>query len=68
MSFLHDAQDIPPAAHCAKCGGEIYPRESIFIWEQRHICRDCFKYKVLCWLELSPEQVANAMNVSHYPA
>lgn len=63
--FLRDAQDETPSAYCEACRGEVYREESLFDWDGKQICPDCFKRKVRSWLELSPEQVANALGFPH---
>lgn len=62
---LRDPQDEAPAAFCEKCLGEVYREESMFDWNGIRLCADCFKDKVRAWLELSPEQVANALGFPH---
>lgn len=53
---------------CPKCGGEVYAGEQLFEWDGKKLCSDCFKHKVRLWLELFPEQVANALGFDFFPA
>ena len=65
---LRDIQNDEPAARCEKCLGEVYAEETMFEWDGRDICVDCFKENVRLWLELSPQQVAGALDFPFHPA
>ena len=58
---LRDVQEDRPVCLCQSCGGEVYAGETLFEWSGKRVCVDCFKRNVSLWLELSPEQVANAL-------
>lgn len=62
---LRDSQDDTPAACCELCQGEVYREETVFEWNGKQICSDCFKFKVGAWLDDSPEQVAGALGFPH---
>ena len=66
MPPLRDVQEDSPVCLCQKCGGEVYAGETLFEWSGKRVCVDCFKRQVSLWLELSPEQVANAMGFDFY--
>ena len=36
-----DHQSIPPCCLCERCGGELYPGEAGYLWEDRQICLTC---------------------------
>ena len=59
---LRDSQDESPASLCEECFGEVWSGETLFRWNGKRICEDCFKHKVRSWLELSPRQIANALD------
>ena len=65
---LRDSQEDRPVCRCPKCGGEVDALENLFEWDGKKLCSDCFKNKVRLWLELSPEQVANALGFDFCPA
>lgn len=60
---LEDRQSVPPGCTCGRCGGELYPGEAGYLWEDRQICLDCFKAEVGAWLEASAVEVASALGV-----
>ncbi len=64
---LRDMQDEPPAGYCARCGGELWPGELVYNWDDRgvFICPDCFKTAVNKLLELDPKLVALEMGVDY---
>lgn len=65
---LRDSQEETPVCYCDRCGGEVYREEMLFEWDGKRICTDCFKEKVRLWLELSPQQVARALDFPFHPA
>lgn len=65
---MRDNQEDKPACVCPVCGGEVYAGEKLFEWSGKKVCVDCFKHKVTLWLELSPEQVANALGFDYSKA
>ena len=60
---LEDIQSIPPCCLCGRCGGELYPGEVGYLWEDRQICLDCFKAEVRAWLEAAAAEVAAVLGV-----
>ncbi|MBR2934065.1 MAG: hypothetical protein IKB79_00545 [Oscillospiraceae bacterium] len=60
---LTDQQDGRDVGLCMRCGGELYPGEMGYMWEDRQICPDCFKRVVTVWLEESSREVAAALGV-----
>lgn len=60
---LEDPQSIPPCGICCRCGGELYPGETGYLWEDEQICLDCFKAEVRAWLEVAADEVAAALGV-----
>lgn len=60
---LRDAQQDTPACYCKRCGGEVYPGETVFTWQDKKICSDCFKSVVTAWLEEAPNEVAAALEI-----
>lgn len=60
---LTDQQDGRAVCLCMRCGGELYPGETGYVWEDRRICPDCFKRVVTVWLEESSREVAVALGV-----
>ena len=60
---LIDRQCIPPLSLCTRCGGELYPGEYGYMWNDRQICPDCFQRVVTHWLEEAAQEVATALGV-----
>lgn len=60
---LTDQQDGDAVCLCMRCGGELYPGETGYLWESRQICPDCFKTVVTAWLEESSREVAAMLGV-----
>ena len=60
---LEDPQSIPHRGLCLRCGGEMYPGEISYLWQDRLICSDCFRNVVTVWLEESAREVAAALGV-----
>ncbi len=60
---LRDAQQERPAAWCGECLGEIYPGETVYRWEGKAVCPDCFKWAVRALLETSPGRLADELGV-----
>lgn len=60
---LEDLQSIPSACACGRCGGELYPGEASYLWDNRQTCLDCFKAEVKAWLEVAATEVATALGV-----
>lgn len=65
---LRDPQAEAPVCSCGACLGEVYRGETLFEWEQKKICPDCFRQKISDWLEQSPEQLADALDFRHSTA
>ena len=55
---LRDIQQEEPVCSCEGCGGEIYRGETIFEWQGKWVCVDCFQSELNGWLLHSPEQAA----------
>lgn len=60
---LADGQACVPVCLCRRCGGEMYPGETVFRWEGRLVCVDCFKTAVTVWLEEAAREAAQALGV-----
>lgn len=60
---LEDPQSITPSCLCRRCGGELYPGEVGYLWQDRQICPDCFQAVVSAWLEEAAWEVAAALGV-----
>jgi len=58
-----DRQSIHPVCVCERCGGEIYPDEERYIWEETCVCVDCFQGAVTAWVKEAAEEVALALGV-----
>ena len=68
MSLCHpkacrDLQDIPAAAFCQRCGGEIYPLETAYRYEERWLCPDCFGEEIRRLLAEAPHTLALALGL-----
>lgn len=57
---LEDGQSLPHAALCPRCGGEIYPAETRYLWRGRLLCADCLE---ACLAALSTGEKAALMGV-----
>lgn len=55
---LRDSQTECPACLCRRCLGEVYPGETVFVWDGSSICRDCFQAALAFWIGEAPEEVA----------
>lgn len=62
-SPLRDAQTENPATHCQRCGGEVYPGETVYKWEDEWICFDCLSSKINRLLRDSPVLLAEELGV-----
>lgn len=60
---LRDVQEEAPVGY-GDCGHEVYRGESIFEWEGRMLCTDCWRRAVGAALEECPEQLALEMQLS----
>lgn len=58
-----DPQEEVPAARCRRCGGEVYRGETLFYWEGRGVCPDCFRWSVERLLDTSPVLLARDLGV-----
>ena len=58
---LRDTQQEEPVCTCGQCGGEVYRGESLFEWQGKWVCVDCFQSELNCWLVRSPEQAAREL-------
>lgn len=61
---LRDPQLELPACECGRCHGEVYRGETLYAWEDKEICRDCFEETITDWLRKAPGEVAAALCVS----
>ena len=63
---LRDVQQEDPVTHCPKCGGEVWPGEPMFYWNNGgFVCLDCFKSFVSALLESDPRLAAVEMGVEY---
>ena len=58
-----DPQQEAPAAFCRRCRGEVYRGETLYFWEGRPICPDCFRLEVQRLLDTSPLLLAQDLGV-----
>lgn len=58
-----DVQTAPAVDYCKRCGGEIYREETMYFWEGKWVCYDCFKTAVAALLDSNPQQIALEMQV-----
>jgi len=58
---LRDVQQDPPSGYCEKCRGEIYQGETLYHWDGKRICPDCFDSAVTLWLHTDPKGLAYAL-------
>ena len=63
MPALRDEQDARVVCWCRRCSGEVYEEETLYVWEGKRICEDCFKETVSAWVDKSPREVANVLLV-----
>ena len=63
LNPLQDAQQATPACYCERCKGEVYSGETVYAWEGKQICSDCFKAVVTAWLKEAPGAVAAALEI-----
>lgn len=42
---MRDVQQDKPVAYCAKCQGEMYRHDEMFLWEGKKLCAACIKEK-----------------------
>ena len=64
---VRDPQGEVPAARCRRCGGEVYRGETLYVWEGRPICPDCFRLTVERLLDISPVLLAQDLGVDTLP-
>ncbi len=60
---LRDSQQANVVCWCRRCNGEVYEDETLYIWEGKRICVDCFKAKITSWMEEAPGEVAAALDI-----
>ena len=60
---LRDVQEDAPVCCCQQCGGAVYSGETMFVWEGKKVCSDCFKAYIAAWVDNSPEAVADELMV-----
>ncbi len=60
---LRDRQQDNVVCWCRRCSGEVYEDETLYIWEGKRICVDCFKSVVTAWVEEAPCEVAAALDI-----
>ena len=58
---LRDVQQDEPVCSCEYCGGEIYREETVFEWQGKWVCVDCFQSELSAWLRHDPEQAAQEL-------
>ena len=58
---LRDVQQEEPVCRCEHCQGEVYREETLYEWQGRWVCVDCFQGEMSRWLTLSPEQAARSL-------
>ena len=61
---LRDTQQDRVVCWCHRCCGEVYEYESMYIWEGKRICVDCFQSVVTAWVTEHPAEVASALDVT----
>lgn len=63
MPALRDTQQDDVVCWCCRCGGEVYADETMYVWEGKRICSDCFRGVVKSRVEMAPTEVAFALDV-----
>lgn len=58
-----DAQATGAVCLCQRCGGELYPGETSFLWDGKQMCTDCFRAAVAAWLGEAAQEAAQALGV-----
>lgn len=53
-----DLQWDAPAARCARCGGEAYREDTLYLWEGVLICEECLEDK---WSALTTGEKAELL-------
>lgn len=61
---LRDPQMDRPARECDRCRGELYSGETVYNWDGKEICPDCFEEVVTDWVRKAPSEVASALRIS----
>lgn len=61
---LRDPQNEEPAFLCSKCGGEVWPGETMYEIDDRAVCSDCYDTWVDNFRRTSPVLFAAALGVS----
>ena len=61
---LRDEQDAKVVCWCRRCGGEVYEEETLYVWDGKRVCPDCFKECVKDWLDKSSNEVADALGIT----
>lgn len=58
---LRDVQQEAMVCRCEGCLGEVYREETLYEWQGRWVCVDCFQGEMGRWLSLAPEQAARSL-------
>ena len=58
---LRDSQQEEPVCLCDGCLGEVYREETLYEWQGRWVCVDCFLGEMGRWLSHTPEQAARTL-------
>ena len=58
-----DAQAVKPECLCRRCGGELYPGETSYLWNGSQVCTDCFQMAVTVWVCEAAQEAAQALGV-----
>lgn len=68
---FRDPQDADPVDLCGsrRCRGEIYPGETMYLYEDRWLCPDCFKAEIEKLLSRDERTLALALGLDmrRYP-
>ena len=60
---LRDSQEEVPVCLCRGCGGELYPGETSFFWDNCWVCVECFQRKAAAWMEEASVEAAQVLGV-----
>lgn len=60
---FRDPQQSPPAAHCDECGGELYCYDTVFHYDGKTMCRECFAERISTWVREYPYEIAAVLGV-----
>jgi len=60
---LRDVQRNGPVCQCQMCLGEVYREETMYEWEGKLICSDCFQDVIWVFVKAHPEELASELGI-----